>query len=571
MTVEASVGVGVHEMAGSATGRRDAYDPERGQAIVRLIIANIFVAYTAYLLLSDQVPAESRPALIGYSVFLESTSLIFLALVLKQPGVNHARRIAALLHDYGSITFALIQGDEAMLPITGVLLWVTVGNGFRFGTRYLLASTICALAALAVVTIFTPYWRAEPYIPVTLVVMTIIVPAYAYMLLARVQKAHAAALEANLAKSRFLAQASHDLRQPIHAISLFTACLRDAGLGPEERRMVDNIDKSLQGVSRLFRSLLDVSTLDSGKVRPRMEAVALGPILQDVVRQNSQGARWAGVELRLVATRAHVLADAGLIATMAQNVVSNALKYAPGRPVLIGCRRRGGTLSIEILDRGEGISPEALPRVFEEFFQVRKLGEKDIEGVGLGLSIVQRLAGLMGLVASIRSTVGRGTAVAIDGLKLVAAPAAPKPAPRAAPVAAMTGLKVLLVEDDESVLLATATLLEKWGCAVTPELRIPVSIGGCDLVITDFDLGEGTTGADCIAQVRRLAGRDVPAVVMTGHEPKRVAQELGDADVPILSKPVRPAELRSIVMAQKLKADRAARNNAGSKAEAPAL
>lgn len=542
----------------SVDGRPVDYDPERGQAIVRLVIANIFVAYTAYLLLSDQVPSPSKWVLIGYSIFLETTSIGFLALVIWSPGVNHVRRVTSMFHDYGSIVFALIHGDEAMLPITGVLLWVTVGNGFRFGTRYLLASTILALIGLGVTSYYTPYWRAQPYIPVTLVVMTIIVPAYAYMLLARVQKAHAAALEANLAKSRFLAQASHDLRQPIHAISLFTACLRDAGLGPEEKRMVDNIDKSLQGVSRLFRSLLDVSTLDSGKVKPRMETVALGSILEDVARQNSQAAQWAGVELRVVPTRAHVHADGSLIATMVQNVVSNALKYAPGRPVLIGCRRRGGTLSIEVLDRGEGIPASAQPQVFEEFFQLRKLGEKDIEGVGLGLSIVKRLAGLMGMSASIRSRERKGTAIVIEGLKIVDAAVAP-PKPRAAPVASMNGLRVLLVEDDESVLLATATLLEKWGCAVQAEIRVPTTGSTCDLVITDFDLGKGSTGADCIAAVRRLNGRKVPAVVMTGHDAKRVRQELGDADVPILSKPVRPAELRSIVMAQKLKADRESR------------
>jgi CheY-like chemotaxis protein len=178
--------------------------------------------------------------------------------------------------------------------------------------------------------------------------------------------------------------------------------------------------------------------------------------------------------------------------------------------------------------------------------------------VGLGLSIVSRLATLMRLSVSIRSQSGRGTCVRIEGLEAAPAEALTVVPARSRPASQLKGLRVLLVEDDPDVLLATATLLEKWGCIVQSETGLPYGIVRCDLLITDFDLGAETTGADCIAWVRRFGGQAVPAIVTTGHDEGRVREDLDDPEIPILCKPVRPAELRSTVMAQKLLADRRA-------------
>lgn len=557
-------------LTGGAWGRERsrAFDNERAQAIVRIIVVSCGVTYMAINIYGSDLPDSRKFVFTTFFTLILLTSAAIVICTLRSPGVNHPRRMIAMAHDYAAITFALIVGGEILLPIYATLLWATIGNGLRYGPRYLVAATVLALSVLGLTSYFSAYWREQPYVAATLIVTTILVPTYAYMLLTRVHRAHAAALEANLAKSRFLAQASHDLRQPIHAISLFTACLRDAGLGAEERQMIDNIDKSLQGVSRLFRSLLDVSTLDSGKVTPRPEKVSLNEILDDVVRQNSEAARWAGVTLKYVPTTSCARVDPSLIATMVQNIVSNALKYAPGRPVLIGCRRRKSAISIEVYDRGPGIPAHEIPRLFEEFYQVRERGDKDTEGVGLGLSIVRRLATLMDLTVSIRSETGRGTLIAIDGLPIAPAGAPTVAFARSRPASLLSGLRVLLVEDDADVLLATATLLEKWGCAVQPETALPEANVFCDLVITDFDLGAKTTGAACIARVRRLNGREIPAIVMTGHDENRVREELGDPAIPILAKPVRPSELRSAVMAQKLKADRLAQGGKSSSAPA---
>lgn len=388
----------------------------------------------------------------------------------------------------------------------------------------------------------------------TLVATTVMVPAYIYVLLGRLRKAYDAAQDASLSKSRFLAQASHDLRQPIHAISLFTACLRDASLQPKELQMVENIDRSLQSVSRLFKSLLDISTLDSGRVTPKYEKIAIAEVIDDVVRQNYETAQLSGVDLRVVKCSATVEIDRALLTTMVQNIVNNAVKYAAGREILIGCRRRQGRLAVLVYDRGPGISPEHQGKVFEEFYQIRERGDKDVEGVGLGLPIVRRLGRLLDVDVSLYSVPGKGTCVSLGNLPIVHKQAAVAARSVAGQPAVVSGLRVLLVEDDEAVLVATANLLRKWGCEVQAEESIPSQVQPFDLLITDFDLGNGMTGTECIHAMRQLAGHDVPVVVMSGHDEARVRDDLGSPKIPILSKPVRPAELRSVVMANSLKA-----------------
>lgn len=536
-------------------GAHEDYDAERAQSIVRLVVVPLFCVYMVPIIFGGgySQTVETVFLIWFFTYLVVATSLLWW--IIRQPGEFLWRRMFSMLLDYSAITFALSVGGEELLPIYSMLLWVTVGNGLRFGPRYLLIATGFALVSLALTTYWSFFWKENLYVALTLGLTTLLVPAYIHRLLTRVHKAYHAATEANLAKSRFLAQASHDLRQPIHAISLFTACLHDAGLGREEQQMVENIERSLQSVSSLFRSLLDISTLESGKVVPNMTAISIGRLIEDNARQNSQAAEWAKVDLRTVASSCHVRTDGVLLTTMVQNIVNNALKYAAGRPVLIGCRRSNGRLKIEIHDQGVGISGEHLQRVFEEFYQVRERGGKDVEGVGLGLSIVRRLAPLMDLSVSMRSVPGKGTAVVIDGLEIVPTPKSLPKSASAKPYSVMSGLKVLLVEDSEDVLLATATLLEKWGCIVDARTAPPNELTQCDILITDFDLGEGRTGTDCIAQVRMLTGGPVAAVVMTGHDESRVRAELDDSEIPILAKPVRPAELRSILSAHALLTD----------------
>lgn len=531
-----------------------AYDTERAQAGVRMIFMSVAACYIVilyHLALID--PALVWKVFLLEGVFSVAATLIWFD-IRRRPGSYRGRRLITMLTDYAGITVVLACGGAAMLPVYAILIWVTIGYGLRYGSGYLLLATLLALLSLSVAASLSAYWQSQPYLIVTLLLTTVMAPAYMHVLLKRSRQAAEAEQAANRAKSQFLAQASHDLRQPIHSISLFTACLRDSSLGTEQRHLVENIDKSLHSVARLFRTILDMYSLDSGKVVPQLESLELRGLLQQLIQHNAEAARWAGVEMRLRCPSLHVRADPVLLTTILQNLLSNALKYAPGKPVLIACRRRGAGVAIEVYDKGRGIAAGHLDNIFEEFYRVRQERDSDVEGMGLGLAIVRRLGALMDMRVSIHSVEARGTRAVIDGLQRVEAPRAMSAANGSSLQAPrmLDGLRVCLIEDDQNVLLATATLLKKWGCEVATFSTLPDASAHFDLVVTDFDLGTEASGADCIQHVRRSSGRKVPAIIMTGHDVRRVQEQVGDSDIPILSKPVQPAELRSLLVALKL-------------------
>ncbi|QXH33521.1 ATP-binding response regulator [Pseudomonas muyukensis] len=522
---------------------------ELDQANLRIIVASCAITYVALLgFLPGREIATYLPVLLYYACFVVA-SVGMRQAIKRWPGHYPARRILGMLGDYTGTSFGLVVGGEAALPLYAVMVWINLGNGMRFGSRYLAIATVLALGALLVVWQLTPYWQQQPFMLLMLLTTSTLIPFYAHLLLERTRKATALAEAATREKSRFLAQASHDLRQPIHSIGLFTACLREARLGDEERRLVDSIDRSLLNVSQLFRSILDLYTLDNGRVQPKWEAFAVEPFLRELLRQNHEAARWAGVEMRLVPSRHWTRADPGMLATMVQNVLSNSFKYAAGRPLLIGLRPRGEGLAIVVCDRGRGIAEEHQDKVFEEFYRVRELRDKDVEGVGLGLAIVKRLGQLMGLEVSLRSRPGHGTCVTLQGLAKVPAQVPRATVDQAIQAGMLSGLRVCLVEDDHNVLQATSALLQRWGCQVQAESSAQGLSSDCEVIVADYDLGPQATGIDCIDQLRAQRGERVPALIMTGHDLDRLQGALQARGIAVLAKPVRPAELRAALRA----------------------
>ena len=358
--------------------------------------------------------------------------------------------------------------------------------------------------------------------------------------------------EAHAEKSRFLAQASHDLRQPIHAIGLFIECLKGMRVGREGQEILRNIDFSLETLSRLCRSLLDLSALDVGRVRPNPVPTPVGDILAEVVRQGSEAARQRGVTLRHVPTRLWADTDPALLHAMVQNLVSNAIKYAPGARVLIGVRRHGGLFSIEVHDTGPGITPADQKRIFKEFVQLSRPMGMPAEGLGLGLSIVSRLARLQHMRAGLRSRPGAGSAFVIADLRPCSPGAtAQRAAPQRLHHERLRGLRVLVLDDAHDVRNSTAQLLARWGCSVTASARYDGDWApdAFDFVITDYHLGETERGDHVITRLRARSGRPLPAAIVSGDVADEIAETMRKVGVAILHKPVRPAQLRSVLLA----------------------
>lgn len=522
-------------------------DLEFSQAQLRLVVAIVVSMYALATYSLDMLNAELLRTVLTVGGLFGCLALLLLAHLWFFPGPKVWRRVVAILLDNFGASAVMIFGQEPLLPTFCVLLSMTVGNGVRFGRSYLVLATSFGLASLLLIAAFMPFLHQHPAVFVMMVLSMLVLPTFSYFLLGRLQEAMAAARRADQDKSRFLAQASHDLRQPIHAIGLYTTCLRGTSLDTEQHKLIDSVDRSLLSVEQLFRSLLDIYTLDQQQVLPRREALDVRRFLTDLVQQNAEAARWAQMDIRIRGTTGTVYSDPALLGTLLQNLISNAIKYAPGKPLLIACRRRGTTLTLQLHDRGPGIAAEHLPHLTEEFYRVREARDRDVEGVGLGLSIVQRIASLLDLQVTFASRVGHGTSITLSGLPVLTAPVRIERLPAASSHINLTGVRVLLIDDDRSVLEAMARLLANWGCDVTT-LSGPPSTGvPCDVVVTDFDLGREATGVECLARLERWHGRALPAIVLTGHAPERVRSVLPNRHIPLLSKPVRPADLQRLI------------------------
>lgn len=376
--------------------------------------------------------------------------------------------------------------------------------------------------------------------------------------LAELSREHQRTEEANQAKTRFLAHASHDLRQPVHAIGMLTTILRQYPLDDEVKQLVDRIDTSLGSLSGLFKSLLDISAVDLGRITPKSEIFDLGALLDQIAIQNMPLIEERGGTMRLVSTRHWVQTDPRILSNILQNLISNAAKYAPGCPVLLGVKRRGDQLSIIVADAGPGIAGSEQALVFQEFYRSADKTGSATQGLGLGLPLVARYAPLLGLGHRLQSRVGKGTLIEISGLR----PARREKAVRVVRTAftnRLSGLWVHAIDDDPEILQAMIPLLESWGCRVTSGNGVPKNATDIDMIITDYDMGDGITGIDYIKKIRQHAGFAIPTLIVTGvAELDNKAIQTLEA-VHVLAKPARPAQLRAGLMSLTLQRQTAAK------------
>ena len=317
----------------------------------------------------------------------------------------------------------------------------------------------------------------------------------------RVQKELAE--QASQAKSRFLAAASHDLRQPVHALSLFVGALGQRPLDGESRRLVGHVQGAVDSMGTMFNALLDVSQLDAGMVAVHERVLALRPLLQRIATDEGALARQKGLRLRLNAPELAVRCDPVLLERVLRNLVSNAVHYTDRGGVLISARLRGGAVQLRVIDTGIGIAPERQAEVFQEFVQLHNPERDRAKGLGLGLAIVRRLVDLLGVPLTLQSVPGRGTVftLRLPAAALAAAEPDTDVQPAAPPAAAAPGDLVLVVDDDAQIRSAMADLLAGWG------LRVIAAAGMAELQPQLMALTAAAAAGDLRLPAARRRGR----------------------------------------------------------------
>jgi two-component system CheB/CheR fusion protein len=354
---------------------------------------------------------------------------------------------------------------------------------------------------------------------------------------------------ANIAKSRFLAAASHDLRQPLQTLALLQGLLARNVESDKAKNLVVRLDETLGAMGGMLNTLLDINQIEAGMVRAAKTSFPVSDLLDRMRDEFTYHAQAKGLELRVVTCSMSIHTDPTLLEQMVRNLISNALKYTERGRVLLGCRRRGPSLSIEIWDTGIGIALPELKRIFEEYHQIDNAARERSRGLGLGLSIVERLGTLLEHKVRVLSWPGRGSMFAID-VPLPPARAAPRERPETmellADISVPTPAQILIVEDDPELCELLAVYLRDSGHHVTsvPDgvaalSRLSGSVIAPDIVIADYNLPKGMNGLEVIAAVRDVLQHELPVLVLTGDVSAGTLRAIADAQCVQLTKPVK--------------------------------
>lgn len=370
---------------------------------------------------------------------------------------------------------------------------------------------------------------------------------------AQLAQAKSEADEANISKTRFLAAASHDILQPLNAARLYATSLVERAEGGDDARLARNVDASLEAVEEILGALLDISRLDAGAHKPEFAALRLDEIFRQLDVEFAPMATEKGLRLTFVPSSAAVRSDRRLLRRLLQNLVSNAIKYTPRGRVLVGVRRRRGKLRIEVLDTGVGV-PQAKQKIIFKEFQRLDEGARVARGLGLGLSIVERIARVLGHSITLASVPGKGSVFSVELPAAPALPARETPSPRAAaPLATLQGLSVLCIDNDPAILDGMETLLHGWGCEVLKAPGVEEALAMLrerrtppDVLLIDYHLDAGD-GIEATKKLRWKLGQSLPAVLITADRSKRVRDGAKATEMEVLNKPVRPAALRALL------------------------
>lgn len=369
---------------------------------------------------------------------------------------------------------------------------------------------------------------------------------------AEAREAKTIAEQANLSKTRFLAAASHDLLQPLNAARLFVSALNERRLAPATRNLARQTESALDSVEELLEALLEISKLDAGAVTPEITDFPLARLMTAMKGEFTPVARAKGLQLTVEPTEIWVRSDGRLLRRILQNLISNAIKYTPSGSVTVHCAREGDNVAIRVSDTGPGIAEQHRGEIFEEF---RRLHDGQVgRGMGLGLAIVERASRMLDHRLTVVSEVGKGSVFGVD---VPLAPARPgvkdgvaAPPRRGSPL----GRSVLVIDNDESILVGMNALLSSWNCSVMTVSGQAQALDSVreaadwpDIILADYHLDDGETGDSAIAALRREIGQQVPALILTADRTTELRKELTAQGLYVLSKPVKPAQLRALL------------------------
>jgi signal transduction histidine kinase/CheY-like chemotaxis protein len=366
-------------------------------------------------------------------------------------------------------------------------------------------------------------------------------------------RAKAEADEANISKTRFLAAASHDILQPLNAARLYATSLVERERGSNEAKLAGNVDASLEAVEEILGALLDISRLDTGALQPEISNFRINELLSQLQLEFAPLAAENGLTLKFLPCSLNVRSDRRLLRRLLQNLISNAIKYTPKGRVVVGCRRKGGKIRVEVHDSGLGIPAKEQKNIFREFQRLDQ-GAKAARGLGLGLSIVERIGRVLGHKIALRSKARKGSMFSVEVPTVAIAAATPAIAQSApAPVAALEGIVTLCIDNDPQILDGMNVLLSGWGCRVVIAHDLESALVLCgnggeqpDVLLVDYHLDKGN-GIETIAALRKQLGADLPAALITADRTPQVREEARERDIHVLNKPLRPAALRAFL------------------------
>jgi PAS domain S-box-containing protein len=362
---------------------------------------------------------------------------------------------------------------------------------------------------------------------------------------------------ANQGKSRFLATASHDLRQPLQTLSLLNGALRRIVTDPDAAEALAHQEQAIGAMARLLDTLLDISKLESGAIKPEPTDFTVDSLFKELRRGFASLAATKGLTLKIEECQDSAYSDPSLVEQILRNLVSNAIKYTRDGSVRVRCQHEAKWLRIEVLDTGIGIPTDQIAYIYDEFYQVGVSTNSARNGYGLGLSIVQRLVKLLQLKLDVRSEVGKGSAftLVLPAGRTQVATTNVESALRPAVEPQIVKAQVLLVEDDAGVRGATRMLLKSAGYDVTvasslaEALQKARALGKLDLLLTDYHLGDGETGSQVIAELREAFGVPLKAVLMTGDTSSAIKELPRDPYLRLVSKPIKAEDLLALLRA----------------------